>query len=216
MNFSRAYLTSLRFYFLHHNQFLDFMEAHIQQQTESFDSLHPLDGNLKDSDSDYYYFLVDDLSERWWQYSRDFPTEFRSGYLAQLYNGMDTHLFRLYERYHKVHHPPKTFKQMSGRNEWAQKCKYLKKYAKVDFAALQDDWDFLNGIRLIRNQIVHHHSSVNFSSGDWAGVCGFIKTYPKLIQFKDDIAEREDGELICRKYPEHRFEFQIICTDLTN
>jgi hypothetical protein len=215
MDFGKGYLTTLRFYFIHNRSFLDFIEEYIKKTVDSFDDEYTIDEDLKIENPDFYYFLVDDLSEKWWQYSRDFPGEFRATLLSQLYSGMDSHLHKICERFHKIHHPPKTVKEMSGRNEWAQKAKYLKKYAGVDFSTLQTEWDFLNAVRMIRNQIVHHHSSISANTKDWPTVRKFIADNPGLIEFKDDVEEKdEEGSLLYKKYPDHYFEFLINHSDM--
>lgn len=215
MDFGKGYLTTLKFYFIHNGSFLDFIEDYIRRTVDSFDDEYAVDDDLKIKNPDFYYFLMDDLSERWWQYSRDFPGEFRATFLSQVYSGVDSHLHKICGRFHKTHHPPKTVKEMSGRNEWAQKAKYLKKYGKVDFSVLQREWDFLNAVRMVRNQIVHHHSSISASTKDWLSIRKFVSDYPGLIEFKDNIEEKDDdGVLLYKKYPDHYFKFLIKHPDL--
>lgn len=185
------------------------MEDYIQNNIDSFDKENPLDEKLLIENPEYYYFLVDDLSEKWWQYSHDFPSEFRTTFLSQLYSGVDAHLNRICNKFHSVHLPPKELKSMKG-SEWSQKAKYLKKFAAVDFSKLQDEWDFLDNVRQIRNLIIHHHSSVSSGDRDWHTVRKFISSNPDLIIFKDDIEEKDDhGILLHKAYPNHRFEFLI-------
>lgn len=209
MDFGKGYLTTLKFYFLHYRSFLEFIEGYIEKTIKSFDDENPVDEELILTNPDYYHFYVDDVAEKWWQYSRDFPSEFRTTFLSQVYSGVDSHLHKICERYHKIHLPHKTVKQFSG-SEWAQKAKYLKKYAAVDFKTLQDEWDFLENIRQIRNHIIHHHSCITYHDKDWHTVKQFIDKNSNLIRFKDNIDEKdEDGKLEYKKYPDHPFEFQI-------
>ncbi|GEM_PF-6959027 len=209
MDFGKGYLTTLKFYFVHYEQFLNFMEGYIQQTIDSFDKENPIDEKLAIENPDYYYFLVDDISERWWQYSRDFPSEFRTTFLSQLYSGVDAHLNRICSKFHIVHLPPKDVKAMKG-SEWSQKAKYLTKFAAVDFSILKDEWDFLDHVRQIRNLIIHHHSSISSADRDWHSVKKFISHNPDLIIFKDDIEEKDEhGVLLYKSYPNHRFEFLI-------
>jgi len=84
MDFGRGYLTTLKFYFVHYGNFLDFIEAYIKSTIDSFDAENLIDVKLEDENPEYYHFLVDDIYEKWWQYRRDFPGEFRATFLSQV------------------------------------------------------------------------------------------------------------------------------------
>ncbi|WP_419788577.1 hypothetical protein [Mucilaginibacter sp. SP1R1] len=93
-----------------------------------------------------------------------------------------------------------------------KKYNYLEIYAKVDFTDLQKEWDLLDEIRKIRNQIVHHHSGVSSSDKDWAAIREFILANPEMITFKDDVDEidEEKGVPLHEARLGYKFKFLII------
>lgn len=214
MNFGKAYSIMLKFYFAHHKHFLDFIEGYIKSNVESFGTANHIDESLAKENPEYYYSLVDEISEKWWQHSRDFPSEFRTTFLAQVFSGIDAHLNIICAKFHRIHLPPKEVKSMNG-SEWSKKGKYLKKFASVDFFTIQKEWDLLEQIRQIRNLVIHHHSSVSANDKDWLSVKTFIKKNSNYIIFKDDIEELDEtGKLIYDVYPGRRFDFLIPTSDL--
>jgi len=212
MDFVKLYLTTLDFYFRDSRGLGNFIEKYIKETVERFDTDYPIEEDIEESNPDFYHFLVDELSEKWWQFSRDYPSEFRASYIAQVFNGIDTHMAKICMLHHRVYEPEKAWFKINNVNEWKKKYRYLKTYAGVDFTDMQAEWDFLDEIRKIRNQIVHHHSGVSFNDKDWAAIKLFILSNSDIITFKDDGDELEDERImpLHEVRPHYRFKFLII------
>ena len=105
---------------------------------------------------------------------------------------------------------------MKSGSEWGKKLKYLVKYARVDKTGLQKDWELLDKIRMVRNQIVHHHSKVSPAEKDWKNIRLFVKKNAMMIEFKNDpnAIDKESGKPMYEAHPKHSFRLLVTSPDL--
>lgn len=212
MKYSQAHFQSIRFHFMDLKAYMKFMEEYIENASKKFDEENDEDEleKLKSTNEEYYYHRIDTLSERWHEINRYYPHNFRASILIQICSGIEYELTRICDNYHRRKATPEGLKEMKGKNEFLKIKKFLKMQANVNFSALQKDWEYIDLMRRIRNLIVHHQAGIKSIHGDWNAIKSFILANPNMIEFKDDINEKdEDGVPYHKSRPQYSFPFII-------
>lgn len=188
------------------------MEEYIERSVDEFYKTCDLESleKIKIENEDYYYHLTDVMSERWQEITVAYPHNFRASFLTQIYSGIESELRKICEHYHRKEKTSKSADELKAKNDIARYAKFLKTQAGVNFNALKDDWAYIGFIRKIRNLIIHHQCKITGGSPDWQQIKKFILSNPDMIEFKEDLDEKdEDGNFYYNSRPKYGFSFII-------
>ena len=218
LKYNRLHLFNIRFLLEELKGYVDYMESYIEQSIKDFDRKYDVASvdALKETDTEYYDYLCETLSEKWLQVNKTFPHNFRASFLTQIYSGFESQLVKICKHHHIRKKTAKPYEKYKG-SEIGKASEYLIAMAGIDFADLQDDFDYIDQIRLVRNHIVHNQGKIAGNDRDWPIVYNFVKANKAKVVFNHDPEEPDDDGLPLHiGRPEFKFSFLIIDRQLND
>lgn len=120
-------------------------ELDIMIGTNDFSKLHQQ--NKKEYEIGYQSFKFD----------HDFPNKIRYSTLIQTYSILEFYSRWLCQNIGTLKSTVFQFSDLKGRSDLEKTKLFLKRVYEIDFSKLEPEWGFINKMRKIRNQIVHHN-----------------------------------------------------------
>jgi hypothetical protein len=164
------------------------METHFEQELKVIESNYDeFMSSLKNADSDelsdeakshYEDSFIDDF----FMIKKVYRKTFRDSQIIQLYSFLEDLLMKGCSRYASIKKTPYKVTDLSGQNDIDRIKKYLTKSVGVDFSKLTADWSFLDNLRVVRNQVVHHNGIIRNNDV----VKGTDKKFNKIKSFSKD------------------------------
>ncbi len=214
LNYSRLHLFGIEIFFNEFRGYLTFIETYIEESRQKFEAINNQDDieQYKTSNPEYYNYLIDSYSERWFEIATYYPHNFRASFLVQTYTMIEYELRKICDHYHLKMKTDFRVNDLKGNSD-LEKCKiFLKKACKINFTDIQAEWDFINIMRRLRNQIVHHQSKICQNDHNFQAILQLINANRDTISFKEDFDELNDEGY--RYYDDKKhYEFTILLTD---
>lgn len=210
MNYNRLLLKNIQFMLNDLTGYESYMEEYINLSIESFDKKFNTENieAIKQSDPEYYNWQIDDLAERWNEVNKVYPNNFRSAFFTQIYSAFEFKLTKIC----KIHHSRKVSERLFLKkgSEIEKGREYLINIGGRDFTVLNNDFEFIDSMRIIRNSFVHNEGSINANHHDWKRVYEVVKQTNGEILLNNNPEEiQEDKQPLYISKPNFNFKFII-------
>jgi hypothetical protein len=194
----------------------EYMETFIRDRIERFEEESSVDElkKHKDTNPEYYYWMIDDLAERWREVHFVFPNNFRYAFFAQIYSALEVKLQHMVGRHIKEF---STDLKVGKNLSYVGKSKHYLELAGLDLSDTEDDFLFIDSLKLIRNQIMHENGYITPSSKGWKAICDFVLKNSIYLRFEPNPFEiQEDGKPLYESNPNFRFQMIFSGPNLNN
>jgi hypothetical protein len=111
-------------------------------------------------------------------FSNSFPNILRSSNLTNIITSFELNFKTFCEHILLIANSPFGLKDLKGNSDFEKITIVLKKVAKIDFSKLEDEWNFIDNSRLIRNKFVHNKGVINITQNDFTKLTKFIDEHP--------------------------------------
>lgn len=169
-------------------QYVNHMETHFEQELKIIETNYDeFMASIEDDDSDdlsdeakshYEDSFIDDF----YMIKKVYRKTFRDSQVIQLYSFLEDLLMKGCSRYASVKKTPYKVTDLNGQNDIDRIKKYLTKSVGIDFGTLTSDWSFLDNLRAVRNQVVHHNGIIKNNDVEK----GNDKKFNKIEKFSKD------------------------------
>ena len=195
----------------------EYMETFIQERIAQFDEENNVEEveKHKDTNPDYYYWMIDDLADRWREVHLVYPNNFRYSLFAQIYSALEVK-FQILVDLHKNEFST-DFKV--GKNlSYVGKSKHYLEFAGLDLSDIDAEFTFVDSsLRLIRNQIMHENGYITPSSKGWDSILDFVLKNRTYLKFEPDPFEiQDDGKSLHESKKDFRFKLIFSGPKLNN
>jgi len=187
----------------------EYMETFIQERIERFEDENNVEEleKYKDTNPEYYYWIIDDLGDRWREVHFVYPNNFRYSLFAQIYSTLEVKLQSLVDRHKREF---STDFKVGEKLSYVGKSKRYLELAGLDLSDIDAEFVFIDSsLRLIRNQIMHENGYITPSSKGWDSILDFALKNRTYLQFEPDPFEIQvDGKPLHES--KSNFRFQLI------
>ena len=156
----------------------DLIEQFLNEEKQRLeDSFNKMESELKKNkdDDDYYNHMIDVYSEKFGEISTLFPHNFRSSFLIQIISFVEFHLKKICDNSARTQKQPFVMSDLKGNSDFEKAKVYLKKVADLDISKLGEDWEFIDGCRIIRNKLVHQQGLMGKNDDNKKSIEKFAK-----------------------------------------
>ncbi len=107
-------------------------------------------------------------------FSNSFPDLLRSSNLINIFSSFEINFKTFSEQILLRSQSPFSLRDLKGNSDFEKIEIVLKKVVKINFSEIENEWDFINHSRLIRNKFVHHKGVMHSSQNDFNKLTKFI------------------------------------------
>lgn len=107
-------------------------------------------------------------------FSKSFPNILRASNLTNIITSTEINLKVFCEQVLLLDNNPFNLRDLKANSDFEKIKIVLKKVAKIDFSKIENEWNFIDNSRLIRNKFVHHQGVINSSHHDFNKLTKFI------------------------------------------
>lgn len=145
-------------------QYLEHMESHFMNELELIKTDYSefiKSGKDKVGMSDEAYsFYEDTFADDIFMIQEVYRKNFRDSQIIQLYSFLEGHLLNGCNRYASLKLTKYKVSDLSGQNDIDRIKKYLNKTVNINTGDLNPEWIFIDNLREVRNQVVHHNGII--------------------------------------------------------
>lgn len=149
-------------------QYINHMESHFEKELEIIEkdydafmkSISDTDGSdLSDEAKSHY---EDTFIDDFFLIKKVYRKTFRDSQIIQLYSFLEDHLINGCNMYASIKDTDYDYKitDLNGQNDIDRIKKYLNKTVGINTGDLNPEWTFLDNLRVVRNQVVHHNGII--------------------------------------------------------
>ena len=135
----------------------DFIENHISKIQKEIDLKYDEIYKIEDNDEFILALENEELGYKGFRFDHEFPNRIRYSSIIQTYSMLEIYLKWLCEKLKKINDFPIGISDLKGNSDLEKGKLYLTKIYNIDFNKLNPEWNFLNDMRKIRNQIIHNN-----------------------------------------------------------
>jgi hypothetical protein len=148
--------------------YLKHMEAHFEEELKFIDKEYnnfklKLENNNIETDwsEEAISFFEDSFYDDLFMIRDNFRKQFRDSQIIQLYSFIEGQLMKGCNRYASLNSTANKVSDLNGYNDIDRIKKYFKETIGISTSAFSEEWSFLDKLRLVRNQIVHHSGIID-------------------------------------------------------
>ena len=161
-----------------YRDYINFNENNIDRETnilnERFDELEKSFGtNSSRYDEEFLEHIRDNHIDEFKKFDDDFRQNLRRSQIIMLYSFLEQKLKVGCNSYARGHQQKYFVNDLKGQNDLDKIKVFIKKSMRIEINELNPEWSFLDNVRKVRNNIVHHNCIVKKQDNSLASCRGY-------------------------------------------
>lgn len=171
-----------------------FIEKHIEEKQSQIDATYDKIDEIDDVDA--WNFELTKFEEEngteLFHFDNEFPNRTRYYMIIQTQAVLEKQLKALCERIRLMHHMPFSIDDLKGNSDIEKGKLYLTRMYGINFRDLEPEWSYVNNMRKLRNQIIHHNGHFTIQDKE---ILRLIEIIPEVNRMWDTVYEQmEEGQ----------------------